>query len=369
MTVSANASDNVGVAGVQFYLDGALLGTEDTTALYGVSSNPTTATNASHTLLARARDAAGNITNSAPLTVTVSNPDTTAPTVAITAPTGTLSGIVTVSANASDNVGVAGVQFYLDGALLGTEDTTAPYSVSWNTTTATNATTRCWLVPPCGRQHHQFGPAHGHGFQHAEHADSRRTCRPSVRLESGTKLRGRHPNRTTVFTTVFPGGNIQAAIDAAPPGQVVQLAAGTFTVNNYLLIDKGITLRGTVDPVTNAPLTFLQKTNGATAGSDTATDYQPIIIVGPTRWPQIGTSTNLTSDAVAGTYSITLASTAGLSPGQFVILDEAVTRAPHLSHCRTEMALRHRPESQLQTGSCSWTTARAIPEMTRSRIH
>jgi hypothetical protein len=129
-------------------------------------------------------------------------------------------------------------------------------------------------------------------------------------------------NRTTVFTTVFPGGNIQAAIDAAPPGQVVQLAAGTFTVNNYLLIDKGITLRGTVDPVTNAPLTFLQKTNGATAGSYTATDYQPIIIVGPTRWPQIGTSTNLTSDAVAGTYSITLASTAGLSPGQFVILDE-----------------------------------------------
>ena len=139
VTVSANASDNVGVAGVQFYLDGALLGTEDTTAPYSVSWNTTTATNASHTLLARARDAAGNITNSAPLTVTVSNPDTTAPTVAITAPTGTLSGIVTVSANASDNVGVAGVQFYLDGALLGAEDTTAPYSVSWNTTTATNA--------------------------------------------------------------------------------------------------------------------------------------------------------------------------------------------------------------------------------------
>ena len=93
-------------------------------------------------------------------------------------------------------------------------------------------------------------------------------------------------------------------------------------MNNYLLINKDITLRGTVDPVTNAPLTFLQKTNGATAGSDTAADYQPIIIVGPSRYPQIGTSTNLTSDAVAGTYSITLASTAGLSPGQFVILDE-----------------------------------------------
>jgi hypothetical protein len=132
------------------------------------------------------------------------------------------------------------------------------------------------------------------------------------------------PDRTTVFTTVSPGGDIQAAIDACPPGEVVQLAAGTFTVNDFLLIDKGITLRGAVDPVTNAPLTFLQKTNGATAGSYTAPDYQPIIVVGPNRYAaaQIGTSTNLTSDAVAGTYSITLASTAGLSPGQFVLLDE-----------------------------------------------
>ena len=71
VTITANVSDNVGVAGVQFYLDGALLGTEDTTAPYSVSWNTTTATNASHTLLARASDAAGNITNSPPLTVTV----------------------------------------------------------------------------------------------------------------------------------------------------------------------------------------------------------------------------------------------------------------------------------------------------------
>jgi hypothetical protein len=134
---------------------------------------------------------------------------------------------------------------------------------------------------------------------------------------------GGDPDRTTVFTTVYPGGDIQAAIDACPAGEVVQLAAGTFTVNNYLLIDKGITLRGAVDPVTNAPLTVLQKTNGATPGSYTAPDYNPIIIVGPNRFPnQTGTSTNLTSDAVADTYSITLASTAGLSPGQFVLLDE-----------------------------------------------
>ena len=41
--------------------------------------------------------------------------DTTPPTVSLTAPTNgaTVSGTVTVAANASDNVGVAGVQFAL----------------------------------------------------------------------------------------------------------------------------------------------------------------------------------------------------------------------------------------------------------------
>lgn len=64
--------------------------------------------------------------------------DTTPPTVAITAPSNgaTVSGTIPVTATASDNVGVVGVQFKLDGANLSTEDTTSPYSISWNTTTA-----------------------------------------------------------------------------------------------------------------------------------------------------------------------------------------------------------------------------------------
>ena len=68
--------------------------------------------------------------------------DTTPPTVSLTAPASgaTVSGTVTLKATAADNNGVAGVQFKLDGANLGAEDTTAPYSVSWNTTTATNGT-------------------------------------------------------------------------------------------------------------------------------------------------------------------------------------------------------------------------------------
>src|SRR5204862_3210270 len=47
-------------------------------------------------------------------------------------------GVVRVTANTVDNLGVPGVQFKDDGPSLGTEDTTPPYSVSWTTTTATN---------------------------------------------------------------------------------------------------------------------------------------------------------------------------------------------------------------------------------------
>src|SRR5205807_603871 len=67
----------------------------------------------SNVLTVTARDAAGN-TGTATLTVTVS--DSTPPTTAVMAPlTGTtVTGTITVSASATDNVGVAGVQFKLD---------------------------------------------------------------------------------------------------------------------------------------------------------------------------------------------------------------------------------------------------------------
>src|SRR5262245_33382761 len=67
--------------------------------------------------------------------------DTQAPLVSLTAPASgaTVSGsAVTISATASDNVGVVGVQFRLDGVNLGAEDTSAPYATSWNTTLTAN---------------------------------------------------------------------------------------------------------------------------------------------------------------------------------------------------------------------------------------
>ena len=133
IAVNADATDNVGVVGVQFKLDGANLGAEDATSPYSVSWNTATASNASHTLSAVARDAAGNTATST-VTVTVDN---VVPTVSITAPGGgaVVAGTTVVSASATDNVGVSGVQFLVDGSALGAEVTTAPYTVSWDTTT------------------------------------------------------------------------------------------------------------------------------------------------------------------------------------------------------------------------------------------
>ena len=142
VSVTANASDNVAVASVQFQLDAANVGTLDTTSPYAFSWNTATATNGAHTLRAIAKDTSNNSTTSAGVTVTVNNvtPDTTPPTVSVTAPASgaTVSGTVGVTANATDNMAVASVQFQLDGVNVGALDSSAPYAFSWNTATATN---------------------------------------------------------------------------------------------------------------------------------------------------------------------------------------------------------------------------------------
>ena len=137
--IAASASDNVGVAKVEFYVDGALRAS-DTTSPYSYSWNTTTSSNGSHTVMARAYDAANN-SRSASRTVTVSNStsDTTLPSVSITSPTSgaTVSGTLTIQASASDNVGVQSVTFAVDGSTKCT-DTTASYACSWDSNTVSN---------------------------------------------------------------------------------------------------------------------------------------------------------------------------------------------------------------------------------------
>ena len=138
--VNVSASDAVGVVEVDLYVDGVFF-VADTASPYSFALDTTTLPNGSHTLHAVASDAAGNSASSAPISVTVSNvpPDTTPPVVSIDAPGAgaTVSGTTTVSASASDNVGVTKVELFVDGALVAT-DTAAPYAFAWNTSQSSN---------------------------------------------------------------------------------------------------------------------------------------------------------------------------------------------------------------------------------------
>jgi hypothetical protein len=141
VSVTASASSSIGVASVQFQLDGTNLGNAVTSAPYSVSWNTTKTANGSHALRAIATDTAGTSTTSAAVTVTVSNQGTTPPpTVSITAPANgsSVSGTITVTATASSSIGVASVQFVVDGAAFGSPDTTTPYSISLDTTALSN---------------------------------------------------------------------------------------------------------------------------------------------------------------------------------------------------------------------------------------
>jgi hypothetical protein len=68
--------------------------------------------------------------------------DMTPPTVSVTAPTAgaTLTGTVTLTATAADDVGVAGVRFQVDGTSVATEDNSAPFSVSLNSASLATGT-------------------------------------------------------------------------------------------------------------------------------------------------------------------------------------------------------------------------------------
>ena len=133
----AASTDNVGVAGYQVYRNGTPAGT--ITGMQYTDTGLTPSTLYSYTVAAY--DAAGNFSSqSLAASATTLTPDTTPPAVNLTAPANntTQSGTVTVSATATDNVGVAFVQFQLGGSNLGAQVTSAPYSITWDTTTVSN---------------------------------------------------------------------------------------------------------------------------------------------------------------------------------------------------------------------------------------
>jgi hypothetical protein len=138
VNVTASASDDRGIASVQFKANGQDIGSPDTSAPFTVPWNTTTVTNGARALTAVATDVGGNTTTSAAVQVTVDNGSP--PTVSITAPAAgaTVTGSATLQANAADDRGIASVQFKVDGNNVGAADTNAPYSVAWESSTVAN---------------------------------------------------------------------------------------------------------------------------------------------------------------------------------------------------------------------------------------
>lgn len=133
VALQVQASDNIKVAKVEFYIDGSLAGTDEAEP-YEYKWATSGESNGRHTVMAKAYDATGN-SEQTPLTYTTANKpkDAVVPTVNLTAPgNGSLvKGVTTLKATAYDASGIAKVEFYLGTTLLGSDEK-APYAYDWD---------------------------------------------------------------------------------------------------------------------------------------------------------------------------------------------------------------------------------------------
>lgn len=141
LTASGKAADNVGVARVEVSVDGGAAKVASGTTAWSTAVTTTAYANGTHTLTARAYDAAGNAT-SASVSFTVANAaaDTTAPTVAITTPSSgtTVGHQVAVAGTAADGTGVSSVAVRLDGGAYQSASGTSSWTASIDASAATD---------------------------------------------------------------------------------------------------------------------------------------------------------------------------------------------------------------------------------------
>ena len=136
VTLSADASDDTGVAGVQFQVDGSSVGAEVTAAPYSMTWDSTSVADGAHAITAVARDAQGNMATSTGASVTIDN---TAPVVTIIGPIGTVlsSSPIALGANVDDDSAVTVTLVVTDAAPPNTarfssgDLTSTPFGVSW----------------------------------------------------------------------------------------------------------------------------------------------------------------------------------------------------------------------------------------------
>lgn len=135
VTIETEVEDDKGIKGVDFYIDNVFMHT-DNKEPYTYQWNTSTYAYGAHVIKAKTMDTSGQTAVDI-ITVNVDNP----PTVSVTSPqSGALVyGTIDIQATATDDGGIAKVDFYIDGTLIGT-DTTAPYTITWPTEVYLNGT-------------------------------------------------------------------------------------------------------------------------------------------------------------------------------------------------------------------------------------
>ncbi len=139
VALSASATDNVGITYIEISIDGGSPVVTGTTGPINYNWDTSTVSNGTHTIQAKAADAANNEGVSTLITITVDNED---PTVFISAPaTGSFvkGGSVSVTTVPADNETISKVEFYLDGSPTPSQTVnSAPYTWDWDTTSVSD---------------------------------------------------------------------------------------------------------------------------------------------------------------------------------------------------------------------------------------
>jgi len=156
---------------------------------------------------------------------TAPSSDTTLPTVQVTAPTGgsAISGTVTITASAQDDIAVAGVQFKIDGVSLGSEDTVSPYSISWDSTTATAGTHAITAIARDTSNNLKTSTSVSVTVNNAQTQQP-----PPAGSAVSYYVDGINGNDSNPGSLAAPFKTIQKAADIVNPGDTVNIKAGTY---------------------------------------------------------------------------------------------------------------------------------------------
>jgi len=138
VVIEISATDNEGIGSVEISIDGAVVSTDFLSPFRYDWDTTLETEDQDHVISALITDLSNNITYVDPISVFVDNQDpedTTPPIAVISNPLSgqTVSDIVAFTVMAQDDMGIAAVEFFIDGTSAAV-DSTSTYSYDWNTT-------------------------------------------------------------------------------------------------------------------------------------------------------------------------------------------------------------------------------------------